>query len=95
MRYSVKIMKLLYPQNNYSINELVLRYMPPQMQSTSVRNVALTDANTELDRSSKFSFAVVAMLKTDPATKLAFLQEPILEKRYRLVNHTYVCDSAF
>jgi Lon protease-like protein len=29
VRYSVKLMKLLYPQNNYTMNNLVLQYRPP------------------------------------------------------------------
>lgn len=81
VRYSVKIMKILYPQNNYTMNELVLRYRP-QLYVPGVRNVVSSDAKEELDRRSKFSFATMDMLKTDPVTKLCFLQEPILEKRY-------------
>ena len=37
---------------------------------------------SETVRRSKFSFATMEMLKTDPITKLLFLQEPVLEKRY-------------
>ena len=81
VRYSVKVMKLLYPQNNYTMNELVLKYRPPTPES-GVRPVSLEDEQMEIDRRSKFSFAVIGMLKTDPTTKLLFLQEPILERRY-------------
>jgi len=81
VRYSVKVMKLLYPQNNYTMNEAVARYRPPA-QLPGIRTVKLLDEKAELDRRSKFSLAVIGMLKTDPATKLVFLQEPVLEKRF-------------
>jgi len=81
VRYSVKVMKLLYPQNNYTINDIVLDYRPIR-EVAGKRDVSLVDYQSELERRSKFSFAVIGMLKTDPATKLVFLQEPILEKRY-------------
>ncbi len=81
VRYSVKVMKLLYPQNNYTINDIVLEHRPIR-EVAGKRDVSLVDYQSELERRSKFSFAVIGMLKTDPATKLVFLQEPILEKRY-------------
>ncbi len=81
VRYSVKVMKLLYPQNNYTINDIVLEHRPIR-EVVGKRDVSLVDYQSELERRSKFSFAVIGMLKTDPATKLVFLQEPILEKRY-------------
>jgi len=81
IRYSVKLMKLLYPQNNYTINEAVLRNKPV-IRSDSHRQVMLPNDYSETVRRSKFSFATMEMLKTDPITKLLFLQEPVLEKRY-------------
>jgi len=81
VRYSVKVMKLLYPQNNYTINDVVLEHRPIR-EVVGKRDVSLMDYQSELERRSKFSFAVIGMLKTDPATKLVFLQEPVLEKRY-------------
>jgi len=74
-------MKLLYPQNNYTINEAVLRNKPT-IRSDSHRLVQLPNDYSETVRRSKFSFATMEMLKTDPITKLLFLQEPVLEKRY-------------
>jgi len=82
VRVSVKVMKLLYPQNNYTMNQSVLKYRPP-LTPAGVRLVHLPGSDTELQRRSKFSFATMDMLKTDPVTKLLFLQEPVLEKRYR------------
>lgn len=88
IRYSVKLMKLLYPQNNYTINDLVLKNRPT-IQSNTFRPVKLPNQYSETVRRSKFSFATMEMLKTDPITKLVFLQEPILEKRY--TNMLKVC----
>jgi hypothetical protein len=82
VRLSVKVMKLLYPQNNYTMNENVLKYRPPVSFNDEVRNVVLPGEGSELDRRSKFSFATMDMLKTDPITKLLFLQESLIEKRY-------------
>jgi hypothetical protein len=81
VRYSVKLMKLLYPQNNYTINEAVIRNRP-LVYTRDVRGVVLPRLDSETVRRSKFSFANMDMLKTDPVTKLLFLQEPLLEKRY-------------
>eukprot|EP01038_Epipyxis_sp_PR26KG_P006003 gene6003-8267_t len=81
IRYSVKLMKLLYPQNTYLINEAVLRNRP-LIPTDDVRSVMLPGKDTNLVRRSKFSFANMDMLKTDPVTKLLFLQEPVVEKRY-------------
>ena len=83
VRLSVKVMKLLYPQNNYTMNQAVLRHRPPLQPQGGIRLVQLPGSDTELQRRSKFSFATMDMLKTDPVTKLLFLQEPILEKRYK------------
>lgn len=81
VRLSVKVMKLLYPQNNYTMNEVVLKHRP-SVPSDEVRDVILPGFDSELERRSKFSFATMDMLKTDPVTKLVFLQEPQIEKRY-------------
>lgn len=81
VRYSVKLMKMLYPQNNYTINEAVIRNRP-LIYTQQVRGVVLPRLDSETVRRSKFSFANMDMLKTDPVTKLLFLQEPVLEKRY-------------
>ena len=80
VRYSVKIMKLLYPNNNYTLNELVVKNRPI-VPSLVKRNVELESMERSLRRRSQFSFAVMDMLKTDPVTKLCFLQEPVIERR--------------
>ncbi|CAK9252424.1 unnamed protein product [Sphagnum jensenii] len=80
VRYSVKIMKLLYPQNNYTLNDLVIRNRP-LIESPDRRSVFIETPKRALRRRSQFSFAVMDMLKTDAVTKLVFLQEPILERR--------------
>jgi hypothetical protein len=66
-------MKLLYPEKNYTISANILEYRPPTKMD-SVRLVRMTDEAAELDRKSKFSFAIMDMLQITPATKLMFLQ---------------------
>lgn len=97
VRYSVKLMQMLYPQNNYTLSDLVVRNRPLSCvhdlhgvhEMHGVRGVILTGAEYETARRSKFSFAAMDMLKTDPATKLLFLQEPLLEKRYTSMLQVY------
>ena len=86
IRYSVKLMKILYPYNNYTMNYNVILNRPLQYSShLSIRNVILPQIDTETIRRSKFSFAAMDMLKIDAITKLLFLQEPVLEKRYEIM----------
>lgn len=80
VRYSVKIMKILYPQNNYTMNDAIIRHMPV-LSSASSRIVSLESGASENERRSKFSYGTMGMLKTDPITKLLFLQQPIVERR--------------
>eukprot|EP01039_Chlorochromonas_danica_P009934 gene9934-10984_t len=80
VRYSIKLMKLLYPQNVYTINPAVLKNRP-MIYPSDVRPVSLPGVHSEMERRSKFTYANMDMLKTDPVTKLLFLQQPILEKR--------------
>ena len=68
-----QLMKLLYPEKNYTISANILEYRPPTKMD-SVRLVRMTDEASELDRKSKFSFAIMDMLQITPATKLMFLQ---------------------
>ena len=46
----------------------------PVLQQEGTRYVSLDDAAAEMERRSKFSFATMDMLKTDPVTKILFLQ---------------------
>lgn len=58
----------------------VLKYRPLLYHGES-RAVSLPGEETENMRRSKFSFSAMDMLKTDPATRLVFLQEAQQEKR--------------
>jgi hypothetical protein len=71
--HSFQLMKLLYPEKNYTISANILEYRPPTKMD-DVRLVRITDEAAELDRKSKFSFAIMDMLQITPATKLMFLQ---------------------
>lgn len=84
VRYSVKIMKLLYPQNNYTMSELVMAYRPA-LPIPNVRSVSVQSQQDQLETRSKFTYAIMDMLKTDPITKILFLQNYAIEKRYNLI----------
>jgi len=92
VRYSVKIMKLLYPQNNYTMSESVLKFRP-NIALSNVRSVSTSSADDKLDRRTKFSFAIMDMLKTDPITKILFIQDYVTEKRYKTVLKVLLFDS--
>jgi len=95
LRYSIKLMKILYPQNNYTINDLVLRNKPPIIPESDIRYVTLPATKSELVRRSHFSFAAMDMLKTEANVKLSFLQEPVIEKRYALMRNTLADSISF
>lgn len=81
VRCNVKLMQLLFPQKNYTLNPNLLINRPPLIKE-GVRNVIINDETIELDRRSRFSFVVMDMLQISPATKISLLQEHVLEKRY-------------
>lgn len=90
IRYSVKLLQILYPQNNYTMNPSVLNYRSMEYEGgietllaggNQMRNVHLASKKEEFLRRSKFSFATFDMLKAEPAIKLSFLQETVLETR--------------
>ena len=43
---------------------------------------SMQNKDEDMQRRSKFSFTAIDMLKVDPVSKLLFLQEPIIEKRF-------------
>jgi Lon protease-like protein len=81
VRYSVKIMKLMYPSNNYAMNDAVMRYRP-YMPRLGTRAVTLDTIEETVRKRGRFCNAVIDMLKTDPVSKLLLLQDSLLEKRY-------------
>jgi hypothetical protein len=47
--------------------------------------VSVQSQQDQLETRTKFSWAIMDMLKTDPVTKILFLQDYLVEKRYKLV----------
>ena len=43
---------------------------------------SMQNEEEDMQRRSKFSFTAIDMLKVDPVSKLLFLQEPIIERRF-------------
>ena len=81
VRINVKLMQIVFPQKNFSISDNILESRP-LTDLPGVRSIVLSDPKTNYERRVRFSFAVLDMLQTSPATKLAILQEHNLEKRY-------------
>ena len=60
-----------------------------------IRSISMEDETEQMQRRSSFSFATMDMLKTDPVTKVLFLQEPVLEKRYKTILEVLKESTAF
>lgn len=52
----------------------------------------MQNEDEDMQRRSKFSFTAIDMLKVDPVSKLLFLQEPIIERRFSNVLKVKKCD---
>jgi len=81
VRLNLKFMKLLYPAKKFSLDSHLVRYRPPSMTS-GIRSVRIMDEAAELDRRTKFSFAVTEMLSIAAPTKLVLMQDHRVEQRY-------------
>jgi Lon protease-like protein len=84
VRFNVKLMDLLFPLKNYTLGASMLEHRPV-MPKSGVRNVKLLDLHQDehdMERRSKFSFAVMDMLQISSATKLLLLQDHVIERRY-------------
>lgn len=84
VRFNVKLMELLFPHKNYSIGPNILQNRP-SLKKSGIRSVKIADPKLELERRTRFSFAILDILQIKPSTKLMLLQEPVIEKRYRRV----------
>lgn len=78
---NLKYMEILFPARNYTMNSSIMKYRPT-IAPTDMRSIQLSSPEAELERRSKFSFAVMEMLQISPSTKLLLLQEHVLERRF-------------
>lgn len=81
VKFNNKLVQMLHPQRDYAISATVMKYRPPVFRD-GVREIKLYDAAAEMERQSKFSFAVMDMLHSSPGAKLALLQEHNLERKF-------------
>lgn len=81
VRFNMRLMKILFPSKNYSLNNNLLQHKPV-LAVPGVRAIKTSDTNSEAERRSKFSFSAIDMLQIPATTKLLLLQEHVLEKRY-------------
>lgn len=82
IRYSVKLLNVLYPQNKSVLGEQILKNMPCEYQNSNSLRVISINFKEQTKRRSTFSFAAMDMIRADAGTKLSIIQEPYLEKRY-------------
>jgi len=72
----------LFPAKNYKISEAILENRPSgTISKANSRAIVLADEEEELDRRSRFSYAVLDMLQINSSLKLSLMQEHQLEKR--------------
>ncbi len=81
VRFNVKLMDLLFPQKNYTLSAGILENHP-SMVIPGTRLVTMADPQADIERRTRFSFAIMDMLQISSATKLLLLQDHVLEKRY-------------
>lgn len=80
VRFNVKLMDLLFPQKNYTLSAEVLENRPSMIME-EFRGVSMTDPVADMQRRTRFSFAIMDMLQISSATKLTLLQDHVLERR--------------
>ena len=82
LRYSIKLLRAINPGQNYVLSEDVIKYRPA-IDIQGVRSVIAGNSTSECKRRTKLSFAIMDMLKADTVTKLLFIQEHVVEKRFQ------------
>jgi len=87
VKRNVKMMEILFPEKNYSINQHILDHRP-SIPQPGVRSISTNEAADELKRRSDFSFAVMDTLQITPAAKLALMQEHVIERRLEKILDT-------
>lgn len=84
IRYSVKLFQMLQNQNNYTVNESVLKFRPPNYGKMEPDFRLIKDQvipQHEIMRKSLFSFAAMDMMKSESTLKLSLVCEPVVERR--------------
>ena len=66
-------MEILFSEKNYTMSPAIIENKPPRV-ITGMKNVNIIDAESNLKRRTKFSYAIVDMLQIKPSTKLMLLQ---------------------
>ncbi len=82
LRTNLKLMEHIFPSKNYKISKEILSNRPSAYTTRlGDRSVKLLDKDTEMNRRSKFSYAVLETLQVSPSMKLKLLQEHVIENR--------------
>ena len=82
LRTNLKLMEHIFPSKNYKISRQILDNRP-SAYTTRIGNrpVRMLDKKEEMERRSKFSYAVLETLQVSPSMKLKLLQEHVIENR--------------
>ena len=82
LRTNLKLMEHIFPSKNYKISRPILDNRPSTFTTRiGDRAVKLQDKGIEMERRSRFSYAVLETLQVSPSMKLKLLQEHCLERR--------------
>ena len=73
----MELFMLSFDQNVSFVNDIFILFFVFLFFWISMQN-----EEEDMQRRSKFSFTAIDMLKVDPVSKLLFLQEPIIERRF-------------
>jgi hypothetical protein len=82
LRTNLKLMEHIFPSKNYHISKQILQNRPSTFTTRiGDRAVKLQDQDQEMERRSKFSYAVLETLQVSSSMKLKLLQEHVIENR--------------
>jgi ATP-dependent Lon protease len=82
LRTNLKLMEHIFPSKNYHISKQILQNRPSTFTTRiGDRAVKLQDQEQEMERRSRFSYAVLETLQVSSSMKLKLLQEHVIENR--------------
>ena len=82
LRTNLRLMEHIFPSKNYKISRQILENRPSAYTTRlGDRAIKMLEKDSEMERRSKFSYAVLETLQVSPSMKLKLLQEHVIENR--------------
>jgi len=78
---NLKLMEMLNPGRSFSPSQALIENRP-LMPAKGIRAIYFGDDLHDMKRRTKFSYAVMEMLRLTPQLKLSLLQDSLIERRY-------------